>query len=427
MPAGHPQLEDDEPDSRGPAEARAHDAMTRSPQSGAREDPTVPPRTIIVEALDGQGHGVPGVDITLGMIKQVIGKDEARQRFTGQTGADGRTTFGNLDVATSMAFRVSTVRDGATYAATPFQMALNAPGTRVTLYVYPVTRDLRATQVAAQGLVYVEIKDEVFQIEQAYRVYNLGTTTWLADNVAVDVPAGFKAFSGQQSMSDVAWDASTDQLALHFRGTIPPGQTETAYRFQVPNDGSDTFATEIGLLPNTQSVRVVVDAPKGMTMSVEGFPPAESTFNATGQRVLLTERVFSRADPTFRNLKLRLENLPTRPQGRWYALALALVAVATGVYFAAKLGAQRKRGGLSEGERAELERAKDMLLSEADALERARATGELGPNYYAAQRVQLVDALAAVIARLDAAPVRTSGDKFPTPSTGDNPAENPGV
>ena len=441
MPSGHPQVmpdDDDEPGDLPPGHPPAGHPPTTNPgrpgktglppSNDSHADPSLPPGTIVVEVRNGaDGALMPGVDVTMGSVKQSIAKGDDHARRVVTSDANGEARFTGLESGSNIAYRLSIIRDGATYAAPPYQISNGAM--RTTIYVFPVSHETKGVQFATQGIAYVELRDDTIVIEQAYRVFNLGSITWLPTDQVVSLPAGYKAFSAQKAMSDVGFDAVEN--GARFRGTIAPGQHDISYRFQVPYDGKDEMEIELGLLPNVQMFRVMAEAPRGTTLEVPGFPPPELTSNNNGQRVLVTERETNRPDPTFQRVRIRLHNLPTRSNGRWVALSLAAASMLGGFVYAygpksrkptkkGKKGQKNADNDLTQStplDPVSVEKAKKKLLDDLRDLETARDRGEIGPKFYESERRSLIDALAHLIAQVDASassqPVENPGDKLP--------------
>jgi hypothetical protein len=373
---------------------------------------------------------MPGVDVILGSVASSIAKGDTHKRLTATSGPTGEARFANLETATNIAYRLSIVRDGATYAAAPFQ--LSAGGMRTTINVYPVTTDAKGAQFAAQGLVYIELRDEVISVEEVYRVFNIGNVTWLPNNTTVSLPNGFKAFAAQKAMSDVGFDAA--DTGARFRGTISPGAHDASFRFQIPFDGNDEMEIDLGLLPNVQLFRVMTEAPRGMTVEVPGFPPPEPSTNNNGQRILVTERESTRPDPTFQRVRVRLHNLPTRPAGRWVAVSLAVASVVGGLAYVyapkpkpkkgSKKGAKKDEGRESSPlDPQTVERTRQQILDDIRKLDEAFARDEIGPKTYERERRLAIDALAQLIVsaessgiEITAKAVDNPGDKLPAGS-----------
>ncbi len=412
-------------------------------QSGVKPDPTLPPRVVAVDVFDGTSERpMPGVEITLTITERSIAKGDAKNTRRERTEASGSAAFKQLDFPVATEYRVTVQREGATFASPPFQLLQNQ-SMRATIYIYPVARSMREAAIIVRGFTYVEILDDALQIEQVYRILNVGQSAWLADGTKLNLPAGFKAFKEQPG--DLVWAPSGEAVSL--RGTIVPGQHETAFRFQIPWKGERELSFESNILPQMQSYRIAADAPAGLQLSAEGFDEAEITQSGTGQRLLVIDRVLHKPEPNFRSIKVRLANLPVRPAGRWYAVALSVLALAGGFYAAGRLRATRPRGGgPTPDERQELEEAKVRLLDEIAALERAHRAGDVGPKTYERLRRNLGDALARLLTRLEGDDVdehvgpskaqtkRESGLKRPevepvelSPSLGVTPGANPGV
>src|SRR5262249_21646926 len=154
-----------------------------------------------------------------------------------QADDQGNLRFDALEAGGGVAYRI-TVPFGsmgggepATYAAMPFQLDLHH-GQRVRIHVYPVTSRISEAMVGMDGIVYMELNDDVIQFDELYRVYNVGAVTWVPSDVVITLPRGFKAFSAQKEMSDTGWDEVPGRGAK-LRGTFSPGQHETHFRYQV--------------------------------------------------------------------------------------------------------------------------------------------------------------------------------------------------
>lgn len=392
LPPGHP-----------PTEGRPSPGPLASiPQSGSDRDPELPAGTIVVEVLDGDGAPMPGAEITLGILEQSVSKGESRRRVMAQADANGVARFDDLVTGSGVSYRISAATtvpvDGkapllATHDAPPFQLDLQA-GERVRLHVFPVTSRIEDALVGLRAMLYVEVKDDALQIEQAFTVFNLGKNSWVPDDVVVELPQGFRAFFAPQQMTA----SGVDQVAgrgARLRGTFPPGQHELGFRYQIPWDGSSTVALSLGLPPHVAQMSIVSDAAQGMSLRASDFPPAQPAVAVNGQRILLTERQLRPGDAQLDRVVVTLENLPGPGPGRWITLGLAALAIAGGIFAALH---QKKQ---TPEARAEVEqdaaRARERLFEELLALEKARETGEIGPKTYEQVRGMLVDALAKLL------------------------------
>jgi hypothetical protein len=371
--------------------------MPRILESTLKPDPSLAPRSVVVDVVDGSTEQpMPGVEINFKITERSIAKGDSTNDRQGRTDATGSATFDKLDFATPTEYRAIVTRDGATFSTPPFQLA-QVPSLRATLYVFPVVRNIREAAVLSRGFTFVELLDDVLQIDQAYRIFNMGSTAWQAEGVKVQLPPGAKAFSSPPG--DLLWTQNGDVAML--RGTVTPGQHEASFRFQIPWNGERDLSFELGVLPQVQQYRLASDGPAGLKLSAEGFSEAEATQNANGQRVLLVDRALARPDPTFKSIKVMLANMPVRPVGRWYAAGIAALAFVGGIYAANRLRAARPSGGeLTDDERVELEEARERLLDELAELDKARRANDIGPKTYEQARRTLTDALARLLTRL---------------------------
>jgi hypothetical protein len=261
-------------------------------------------------------------------------------------------------------------------------------GMRVVLHVYPVSRDVQEALIVLQGILFIEVKDDRVQIEEAFTVFNLGKIAWVADGVLIRLPEVFAALSAQQTMSDQGVDA-VDKQGARIHGTFAPGRHEVQFRWQLPYSGEKLIDFEVGLPPHVAVMRVIAGASHGSKLSVIGFPDAERRTDAQGQRLLVTEKQVRRDEP-LASLHVRLEGLPTPGPGRIIATCLAGLLVALG--FSVALG------GSPADSRAFSDKARRaQLLSALADLERARTEGDVGPKTYERVRRELIDAIASTL------------------------------
>jgi hypothetical protein len=365
----------------------------------------LPPGTIVVELRDKNDAPVPHADITLGILQQSVAKGESRRRTVQKTDGGGTTRFDNLERGAGIAYRISVpwnegVKEGATYAAPPFQLDLHH-GQRVRLHVFPVSNRVEDTLLGMQGIVYLELRDDVVQVDELFQVFNMGTSTWVPSDVIIDLPRGFKAFNAQREMSDTGFDVVPDRGAK-MRGTFSPGQHEVKFRYQVPYEGEESVNVALSLPPRVIRMRVIAEASKTMTLKVADFPSSVSDANQRGQRVLLTERQARPGELPLNRVSITLDNIPTEGSARWITVAITAATIGAGIYFA--LEQEKKKGARDQqlaGHR-ETEQARARLVAEIAALDAASSAGEIGPQAYARIRQALIDSLAHILASGDA-------------------------
>jgi hypothetical protein len=382
LPSGHP-----DPGNGAPKPGPATPATFTPPADTETEDATLPPGTIVIELRDPENQALPSTELTLGMIHQSVAKGESREHKVESTDVTGKARIDGLETGSGIAYRITVPKEGATFAALPFQLPAQK-GMHVVLHVYPVTRDVQAALVVMQGVVFVEVKDDRIQIEEAFTVFNIGKIAWVADGVLIRLPEGFTALSAQQTMSDQGLDA-VDKQGGRIRGTFAPGRHELQFRWQLPYSGDRLVDFEVGLPPHVAVMRVIAGAAHGSKLRVAGFPDAERKADAQGQRLLVTEKQVRRDEP-LTSLHVTLEGLPTPGPARIVATSLAGLMVVLGFSLALGGTARPSRGASEKARRLQ-------FLAELADLERARRAGDVGPKTYRRARRAIIDAIAVTL------------------------------
>jgi hypothetical protein len=371
MPGGHP----------GSAEA--------TPQDLSEASPTLEPGVISATIVDEHGSPASGAQVRLGILFQKISEGESRTETFAQADGTGTVHFAGLARGSDHAYRVTVTRGPATYSSPPFNLRQDM-GQRVLLHVYPSTGNIESAMVGMRGYLYVETRDDVFQFEALFRVFNVGLVTWVPQDVVMRLPKGFKAFKAQDSMTDVRFEA-VDGVGAKLKGTFSPGQNEVSFRFQVPKTGDDSAVFHVGLPPHVAEMRVIAEASSTMNLDVEGFDRPVPTANNNGQRVLVAVKQLRRRDEEIRDFTATLSGIPVPGAGRWIAVLIALGFGIGGVFGAR--GAFDDAGS-GKGAAADKKKARELLLRELVALEAARRAERIGPRSYQQSRDRLIDAVA---------------------------------
>ncbi len=392
---------DEVEDDSSPGHAHQHTTggappgVFQPPPDTADPDPSLAPGTVHIQVLDADGKPLPGTPLTIGIINNSVAKGESRRRVECVADAAGICTLKDQDRGQLLAYRVTSARDGATFAVPPFQLPADR-GMRCVLHVYPVVHELGDLLVVSQAILYVEMKDDRVQIQEALTIYNFGKAAWVPKDLVLPLPAEFTALSSQQQMSDVVIDAA-EKKGARIRGTFAPGRHELEFRWQVPYNGTRDVSISAGMPPHLAQARVMAPASHQMKLVVDGFPTAEPRTDNQGQRILVTERELRRDEPALGRVRVEIRDLPTAGPARWIASALALGVVigAVGVAFAQRRGRARNGGSGPQ-------RDHQALLDELAELERGHRAGDVGPKTYARARRDLLERLARVL-RDDAA------------------------
>jgi hypothetical protein len=122
-----------------------------------------------------------------------------------------------------------------------------------------------------------------------------------------------------------------------------------------------------------------------LRLTVSGFPATEVRRDGQGHSFAVTERHVRPEEPRLTALSVGIHGLPEAGWGRWLATVLAACGVVGGLI----LGMRPARTASGSGGSY-----RDALLEELASLERARATGEVGPKTYERARRGLIDGLA---------------------------------
>ncbi len=389
LPANHPAVQGN---PHGNAAAQGGiPGMFRAPKDSEVDDPSLPVGSIAVDLRDADDKPVRGELITLGELINSIANGDSRKHFQATTDDSGRVAFTNLDIASNIAYRVSSGYEGGSFGATPFQIP-QGKAIHVVLHVYQVVHDIRDALIVSEAAVAAEMKDDRIQIEEALTLYNLGKTAWQPDDVSMALPADEKAFGAQPSMTGQGVDEASGAAKLH--GTFPPGQTSIQFRWQLPWSSEKDVDFDVGMPPHTAIARVILAASGEVKLSAGGFPPAEPRKNNQGQSFLVTEKQVRPDEGSLKSLSISIRDLPVPGPGRLVATALAAFGVVLGIILTA-LGGRHQKGGSPTQQKAR-------ILEELLVLEEARAADEVGPHTYEKARRGLIDALANVLTRTPA-------------------------
>jgi hypothetical protein len=392
LPSGHPPL------GEQPSARPARDEDFTPPPDTSALDKQLPAGSIRARIVDPKEAPLGQTEVRLGILHQTIAEGEARDQRLAKTDAEGWVRFDGLKVGSDYSYRVTVVRGAATYASSPFNLSREF-GHSVLLHIYPVVRDVSQALVGMRGYVSVEPRDDVFQFEGMFQIFNIGPVAWVPDGVTIELPKDYKAAKGEESMSDVRFETD-DNRGLRLEGTISPGQHQASFRFQVPREGGDSATFRLSLPPHVAEQQVITLSAPGMSLNVDGFPAAKPATTQNGQRILGTARRLHQGEDQMQQLVITLAGIPGPGPARWVASAIAAAAALGGLLFAWQNRSGPARGGLSSLAQADAEQAKEILITELVQLEAARSKDEIGPKTYESARRSLLDALARLEASL---------------------------
>jgi hypothetical protein len=379
----------------GKADGQSNGAMPgvfEPPPDTTDESADLPPGTILATIVDANERPIPNASITIGIVNNSVAKGESRKHITRNADAAGVLRLDNLENESHIAYRVTVPKDGAVFAAPPFRLP-EKHGMRVKLHVYQVTHDIEQALIVTQVIVYVEMKDDRVQVQEALSIWNFGPVTWVPENVMLALPGTYTAFSTQQGMSDTGVD-NVEKKGVRLRGTFAPGRHDIEFRWQLPYDGDRDVMLDVGMPPHLAAARLMAPASRTMGFFGTGFPAAVAKTDNQGQRILITEKQLSRGEAAWKTVHIEIRDLPVQGPGRYIATALAAMSVVTGL----ALGL-RGKGPRDKGQ--DKKDAKDLrtrLLQELEELEHARRIGDVGPETYTRARRELIDQIALTFA-----------------------------
>ncbi len=388
LPPGHPPVDsmpdteaaaDDGQDPGGSSIQLSRDTITRSA--------AIPAGTIEVRVVNVDNQPVARATVVLQLHRESVAQGNTEGQRDVVTSAAGVARFEHLATDSTLSYRVMINDGGVKYGVQPFQLTEQA-GVGLTLHQYPIVRDLKQALVAVESLVFVEPRDDVFQFEVVYELFNVGHTLWVPDQLHMRLPSERKAFNTQLASDDVRVEAS--DVGVRLAGAVPPGQHQVSYTFQVPRHNAPNASFDFEMPPNVMQVKVGLASSRGAELLVDGFPDPQPTTAQNGQRLLLTSKSFQRSSPLSSELRLEVRGLPTVGFGRIVAAFAATTLAIVGLAFALS---KRARGAPDHENEALQDRARERLLNELVELEGAKLTGRIGPRTYEETRGTLMDAL----------------------------------
>ncbi len=389
LPPGHPPTSPH-------GDAPVH--RTSLPPVFAEETPGIPAGSVLVRVVDARGQAQPEVVVRLGAMRDGDREDAREMRTDG----DGVARFQRLATGGDAAYRASVDRDGARFGAPPFQLG-SAAGYRVQLVRHVVSHEPRAVLIW-DARVELRFKDDRLVVVHRTRVANLsgmslgeGDPNPVAfvptDGLRFGMPEGATAFTSAPSMDDAR--ITSEGGAVVFRGSVPPTSDtpmELVWQYHVPLSGGDVQIRPSLPLPLVNAT-VASEAPRGLGLVIEGFPPAELR-ESQGERILVTGLNRRPEDPPVRELRISLTGIPAAAGPE--RMVATLVAAAS-VLGALGVAVAKRRKGTGPRRPEEIAADRERVLSEMTELAKQHRDGEVGPETYARRRRELSHWLASLL------------------------------
>ncbi len=328
-----------------------------SPKGGAadgvaRPDKTLAAGTIVVRAAGEGGAALPGVDIVLGHARA---GERAVQELKGKTDAQGEAKFTGLDAKPESGYLAEAIKDGQRFAGKPFKLKENM-GSRVTVDVRPVSKDVAGLHIGPGSHFIFEVSDDVVQVAEVWRLMNDSSTAIDPGPNGLHLPLAEHALSSQGGPQNPPNVTVAGHEAV-VKGPIAPGDTEIQVVFALAYDsGGLDFEQRTPLAYD--DVAMVTEKIEGLT--VEGDRLQSEDRELQGRKLVLYRGPGTQAGGA---ITLHMHGLPHNdPTWRYLASAVALLLLgAFGVYAA--------RGVGTKATREKLEQQREHLLGELAALQ----------------------------------------------------------
>ncbi len=392
------------------------------PEDVVAPSPEIPAGTIVVRILDAEDKPLPSTDVTLEILHQSVALGDTRESKSGTTNDDGFVQFDGLRVGSGHVYKVKAANQGATFQSTPFGLNREGSGVAVVLHVFEASANMDDSLIfTPDARVFLSLKDDVIVVQYEALIANPSPVAWIADHPIV-MPPEYKAFTGED---DAAPATIAGEHSVTIKGTVPPGGAVIRFRFHVPHHNDSDIAIPIALPPNTTRVLIAAEASKKMGLTADGFPKEAERVRDRGRTMLKLEKQWTPRDGKnfIAKVNIKLTGLPTRGIFPWVAASLAGAAAVGAVGYA--WSRRNKPAALTNESREDLLEAKEAMLEEIVALERAHARGEVGPRAYERVRRAMLDALARIVDQLEGSPAPSpvTGAPKPAPALGAKPKD----
>jgi hypothetical protein len=318
-----------------------------------RPDKTVPAGTVIVKTEDGDGKPIAGLDVVLGQAR--AGENGVRE-LKGKTNADGEATFTGLDAKPTSGYLVEAVKDGTRYAGKPFRLVENM-GSRVTLSVRPVSRDVAQLSFGPESRFVFEVQDDAVQVIEILYLENPTTLPIDPGAGGLHIPLPEKAASaivGPQAPANL----SVNGHEAVWKGPVPPGETMLTVMYLMATGGARLELSQPTPVP-FGATNVITEKIEGFAVEGQQMTPEDRDMN--GRAVVIYRGPPS---PAGGNITLTLTGLP-HPGTVWSLVAAALaIAIVIGFTVHAMRGAP-----VGASSKEKLEQRRDHLLDELAAMD----------------------------------------------------------
>jgi hypothetical protein len=317
-----------------------------------RPDKTVPPGVVIVKALGEEGAPQKGLEVVLGMAR--AGENTVKE-YKGKTDENGEAKFGGLDAKPTSGYLAEVIRDGARFAGKPFRLQENM-GSRVTVDVRPVSRDVSALRIGPGSHFIFEVTDDVVQVVEVLRLTNPTPNAIDPGTNGLHLPLSDHALQAQAGPQNPQGLTVAGHEAV-LRAPLPPGDTELQVMFALAYEG--------GALDFVQRTPIAFDDVAMVTEKIEGLTVEGNQLSSEDRELQGRKLILYRGPgtPPGGSIELHFRGLPQAdPTFRYLAVGVALAfLLGFGIYAASGSGGRANRD--------KLEQQREHLLAELAKLD----------------------------------------------------------
>jgi hypothetical protein len=360
---------------------------------------------------------------------QDVSGDTPRDIALSTSDASGRFSFEHINDNDTAIYRVTTSFQDGYFVSAPLTLA-QIPSNGVTLSVYDVTHSAATLSILSATALFREPRpaNGLIGVAELFTFQNESATAFVGTTDPVDgQPMGLLRFALPSGATNITLGKGFDgaqaaQVPAGFgaNATVPPGQTQFAFVFDLPYTGTSyTFPLKV-VYPAEKLTALV---PQDITVQAGDFTDKGAITTAGSQYHLLEHGALAADGQT----QLRLDGLPkpgtpavldTRLLTIFAGLLGLLLALLAGLYIrrgdlAAVFGlapaaiTRRRTKGRAA---APHEEERTALLRQLLALEQARAKGKLDADTYRREGAATRDKLKALL-------IQTGGTAMPAQTT----------
>jgi hypothetical protein len=352
---------------------------------------------------------------------QDVSGDTPRAIALASSDASGRFSFERIADTGAAIYRVTASFQGGFFVSAPLPLA-QIPSSGVTLSVYDVTHSAANLRILSATALFREPRpvNGLIGVAELFTFQNESATAFVGTTDPVDgQPMGLLRFALPAGATNITLGKGFDgaqaaQVPAGFgaNATVPPGQTQFAFVFDLPYAGTSyTFPLKV-VYPAEKLTALV---PQDITVQPVDFSDKGPLTTAGSQYHLLEHGALDAGAQA----QLRLDALPppgvtptldARLLTIFAGLLALLLALLAGLYIrrgdlAAVLGlapgAVTRRRATSRAA-APQEEERTALLRQLLALEQARAKGKLDVEAYRREEAATRDKLKALLIQSDA-------------------------